>query len=570
MEHRRSIGLGRGGADDHRALRHAAPAPTHKTGCELPNVAGIAYILPSPTRPQHYLSSLYASPPWSSSSSSKIGGLPTYPRQNTDVIPGYTESRGARPGLGSHSSGTSEPLVTAFPDVDLTVTVATDGGLLQSEAFTSSHTVASSARSPCHGAEHARGAYQYLNIWRALVNGAPTIYTVLLTTSSPMPPPPSTIDMATSKAPTPAVLLRRFLEHVGRHTFPVGGSLDASVFRYGPYARNGSSVALLGSLSGVDGLADTLSPKALLKTVARKSLVRHRLSSLYAYTPSSSSGSSGIGDHPTRLCQNTDVVPGCTESRGAVYSTTLLTTQPPPRRTLVTAFPDAGLGIAVAANGVLFRNACSPRRSSDRASGAYQYFNNWHALVNGIPATYTYSIYYVVADASTAVNHGHGDLNVTYSRGYKGTSFAVDEFCFAASSNTWVGTSPAGGSLDASFFHYAPYAPHRQQCCPPWVTERRRWPRGHAQPQGPVEDRCSQELTLTPLANTLYAGPDADASVSVDVVWDGKTVGTIKVEYQDWTFYKTTIIATGNDKVALHGGSVPAWVFIDDIYVFGL
>ncbi|KAG6915733.1 hypothetical protein DXG01_010063 [Tephrocybe rancida] len=48
-------------------------------------------------------------------------------------------------GFGRARAGT---LVTAFPDAGLGVAVATDGVLFQSEAFTSSHTVASSARSP--------------------------------------------------------------------------------------------------------------------------------------------------------------------------------------------------------------------------------------------------------------------------------------------------------------------------------------------------------------------------------------------------------------------------------------
>ncbi|KAG6905650.1 hypothetical protein DXG01_001444 [Tephrocybe rancida] len=48
----------------------------------------------------------------------------------------------------STAAGGIRTLVTAFPDAGLGVAVATDGVLFQSEVFTSSHTVASSARSP--------------------------------------------------------------------------------------------------------------------------------------------------------------------------------------------------------------------------------------------------------------------------------------------------------------------------------------------------------------------------------------------------------------------------------------
>ncbi|KAG6915703.1 hypothetical protein DXG01_010313 [Tephrocybe rancida] len=227
-------------------------------------------------------------------------------------------------------------------------------------------------------------------------------------------------------------------------------------------------------------------------------------------------------------------------------------------------------------------NACAAlcnTRGSDRAGGACQYFNIWRALVNGVPTTYTCSFYYLVADASTAVNYGQGDLKVTYSRGYKRTSFAVDggfesytcdDFCFAASSNTWVGTSPAGGSLDASVFHYTPYARTGSSVALLGSASGVDNLSGTLSPKAPLKTVAGKSYTVTFFANTLYAGPDAEASASVDVVWNGKTVRTIQLGYQDWTFYETTVVATGNDKVALHGGSAPAWVFIDDIYVFGL
>ncbi|TFK66970.1 hypothetical protein BDN72DRAFT_125476 [Pluteus cervinus] len=62
-------------------------------------------------------------------------------------------------------------------------------------------------------------------------------------------------------------------------------------------------------------------------------------------------------------------------------------------------------------------NLCDTR-GADPVGGACKFFNIWRAVVNGNPTTYTCSMYYEVADESTAVNFGQGDLVVTFSRGY--------------------------------------------------------------------------------------------------------------------------------------------------------
>ena len=53
-------------------------------------------------------------------------------------------------------------------------------------------------------------------------------------------------------------------------TSPPGGSYDAELIHYAPYAHSGSSVAILGSGFGVDDLPGTLTPTAPLATVAGK------------------------------------------------------------------------------------------------------------------------------------------------------------------------------------------------------------------------------------------------------------------------------------------------------------
>ncbi|KAG6852896.1 hypothetical protein C0991_008293 [Blastosporella zonata] len=227
-------------------------------------------------------------------------------------------------------------------------------------------------------------------------------------------------------------------------------------------------------------------------------------------------------------------------------------------------------------------NACAAlcnTRGSDRVGGACQYFNIWRALVNGVPTTYTCAFYYLVADPSTAVNYGQGDLQVTYSRGYARTSLAVDggfesftcdEFCFAASNGNWVGTSPAGGSLDASVFHYQPYARTGSSVALLGSASGVDTLSGTLSTANSLKTVAGNSYTVTFFTNTLYAGPDAESPASVSVVWNGVTVRTIALGYADWTYYETTVVATGNDQLGLHGGSAPAWIFIDDIYVFAL
>ncbi|KAG6901664.1 hypothetical protein C0995_009445 [Termitomyces sp. Mi166 len=244
-------------------------------------------------------------------------------------------------------------------------------------------------------------------------------------------------------------------------------------------------------------------------------------------------------------------------------------------------------------------------RDADPAGGACQYFNIWRALVNGVPTTYTCAFvsslppgfsqtpthisgqYYLVADESTAVNYGQGSLKVTYSRGYRRASLALDggfesysctssgssapgDFCFSASSNTWVGTSPMGGSLDASIFHYGPYSRTGSSVALLGSASGVDMLSGTLSPQAPLGTVAGKKYVVTFFANTLYAGAEAEKTAWVDVLWNGKVVRSMSLGYADWTYYETTVVAAGSDKLALHGGSAPAWIFIDDVYIFAL
>ncbi|KAF8054343.1 hypothetical protein FPV67DRAFT_1131368 [Lyophyllum atratum] len=221
-------------------------------------------------------------------------------------------------------------------------------------------------------------------------------------------------------------------------------------------------------------------------------------------------------------------------------------------------------------------------RGSDGAGGACQYFNIWRALVNGVPTTYTCSFYYLVADESTAVNYGQGDLKVTYSRGYKRKSLVIDggfegytcgggdEFCFAASYSAWIGTSPLGGSLDASIFHYAPYARTGSSVALLGSASGVDALAGTLMPRAPLMTVAGKRYTITFFQSSLYAGSEAEKDAFIDVLWNGAIVKTIRPGFQPFTFYELTVTARGSDRLAFHGGKAPAWSFIDDVNVFAL
>jgi hypothetical protein len=224
-------------------------------------------------------------------------------------------------------------------------------------------------------------------------------------------------------------------------------------------------------------------------------------------------------------------------------------------------------------------------RGADPVGGACQYFNIWRALVDGVPTTYTCSMYYIPADESTAVNYGQNDLQVTESRGYKRKDIVVDggfegytctpntgsiPFCFTESYSNWQGSSPAGGSNDASIFDYILYSRTGHSSAllgSAFNTDRLS---GTLTPTASLATQAGQSYILQFFHSSIYAGQEAEASASVEVVWNGNTIDTIHPGFKDWTPEQYTVVAQGNDKLELEGGSAPAWVFIDDISLFEL
>jgi len=45
-------------------------------------------------------------------------------------------------------------------------------------------------------------------------------------------------------------------------------------------------------------------------------------------------------------------------------------------------------------------------------------------------------------------------------------------------------------------------------------------------------------------------------------------VRTLRPGWSVWKYYTVEVVGMGQDEIAFHGGSAPAWSFIDDISVF--
>jgi len=188
--------------------------------------------------------------------------------------------------------------------------------------------------------------------------------------------------------------------------------------------------------------------------------------------------------------------------------------------------------------------------------------------------------YYIPTDASTATNYGQGTLQITLARGYKRRNLLFDggfesfnqcnDFCYGSRTPFWQGTSSPGGVLDASVFYYQPYA----------RTGNAVGVLGSAS----GIDNLSGVLTVThPLATTVgksyqinlfhssaFAGPLHEERSFFEVLWNGEVVKVVRPGYENWTLYQVEVEAKGDDKLALRGGSAPAWSFVDDVTLFPL
>ncbi|KAF8805644.1 hypothetical protein BYT27DRAFT_7258024 [Phlegmacium glaucopus] len=226
-------------------------------------------------------------------------------------------------------------------------------------------------------------------------------------------------------------------------------------------------------------------------------------------------------------------------------------------------------------------NACAQQcnaRGADPSGGACEYFNIWRAVVDGVPTTYTCSMYFLPTDASTAVNTGQGNLQVTYSRGYKRINYVIDggfegytacsDFCFTESYANWIGTSPAGGELDAVIIYYVPYAHSGHGSALLGSGDGADTLSGTLTPSQPLQTVAGKTYTIAFFQASAFSGPSGEAAAFVDILWNGVIVTTITPGFTNWEFFSFNVVAAGNDVLAFHGGVAPAWSFLDDIAVY--
>ncbi|THV08014.1 hypothetical protein K435DRAFT_709277 [Dendrothele bispora CBS 962.96] len=217
-------------------------------------------------------------------------------------------------------------------------------------------------------------------------------------------------------------------------------------------------------------------------------------------------------------------------------------------------------------------------RGADGQGGGCAYFNIWRAVVNGIPTTYTCSMYYLVADKSTAVNSGQGDLLVTLSRGYARKNVLPDggfegyncvgdqSFCFTSGYANWKGLST--GILDATVFHYVPYAHTGHSVGLLGSADATDALPGTLTPAAPLQTVAGKQYSIQFFLNSDFSGPDSQKNAFVELHWNNQIVDTIKPGFTHWKFFQYTVTANGNDILQFHGGKAPAWNFIDDVKVY--
>ncbi|KAJ7625788.1 hypothetical protein FB45DRAFT_922306 [Roridomyces roridus] len=273
-----------------------------------------------------------------------------------------------------------------------------------------------------------------------------------------------------------------------------------------------------------------------------------------------------VGDEPVPLTY-------ITQSSG--WAAKDLTDPPTPEGYDLVFGPTGGANNAPGYMGFAFLDRYDPEacatlcngRGYDPVGGVCQYFNIWRAVVDG---------YYLVADESTAVNFGQGDLVVTLSRGYARKSVVVDggfegftecdDFCFEPSYTNWVGTSQAGGDEDATIFFFPPYAHTGHGSGLLGAAFGDDSDSGTLTPAQPLKTEDGKNYVVQVFVSNAFSGEQLEAPAAVNVLWNNKVVGTVK-GFQQYTPEQFNVVGTGSDVLAFQGGAAPAWTFLDDVFV---
>jgi len=186
--------------------------------------------------------------------------------------------------------------------------------------------------------------------------------------------------------------------------------------------------------------------------------------------------------------------------------------------------------------------------------------------------------YYLPTDASTATNYGQGPLKVTLARGYRRRNLLLDggfesfdkcnDFCYAPETPFWQGSSSLGGLLDASIFHYQPYARTGDGVGVLGSASGIDNLSGVLTVTHPLATAAGKSYQISFFHSSAFSGPLHEGGAFFEVLWNGKVVKSVRPGYESWTLYQVEVQAAGDDKIALRGGAAPAWSFIDDVTLF--
>lgn len=169
---------------------------------------------------------------------------------------------------------------------------------------------------------------------------------------------------------------------------------------------------------------------------------------------------------------------------------------------------------------------------------------------------------------------------MTYSRGYRRKNYVVDggfegytgcgDFCYTTSYVNWVGTSPPGGTLDATIFHYQPYAHTGSSVGILGSASGDDNLPGTMTAAQPLNTVAGKKYQIAFFQASAFSGPTSEADAFIEVLWNGQVARRFEPGYSNWQFLTVEVTAVGNDVLAFRGGKAPAWTFFDDISVWAL
>jgi hypothetical protein len=167
---------------------------------------------------------------------------------------------------------------------------------------------------------------------------------------------------------------------------------------------------------------------------------------------------------------------------------------------------------------------------------------------------------------------------VTYSRGYSRISVLPDggfegyngcsDFCFTASYSNWIGTSPPSGNWDATVFFYKPYAHTGNGVALLGSADGVDSKIGTLTPAKKLSTTVGTNYVIQVFFLSSFSGAQLEAKAKVDILWNGVRVGGTSGFTPAWTFVEAPVVGTGNDTLSFVGGTVLAWTFIDDVFVY--